>query len=517
MAQSYNGFFILSSKKGSIRVPTVILTILFISFRLGTSEVNSAAFPIIGLLLIVLLLYSNPVWGFVLTLYDMCLLAEQVGVQSWQFYDLFRFKDLEFLVLLAAGIQMGALSFKGKYSAKLTKPILFYLMLIGAMTIFSGISYGFADALRVSRMLFFVSLIFVLPGFCKDLDDLKRLLKYVYIFVSISTLINFAGFVIGEPEIMTPFNHNLDEAGRVWIGSGGVERIYSGIGYAGYAAPFSYLTIFCLVAIMIMGRLKQFSWIVILGLAVILEVLTVSRSAISGLIVGLGTIILLGRRRWSRKDLHLGIALCSWVLALLIVSVTLFKDSSVLSIYSVRFADLLADVRGVGEGSVVSRFNYFQTAINVMDDSGGNVLTGMGYRLLPTELGVLFRIGPFSLSQFQESGQLIGTTSMDSGWANVFWSLGVTGVIFFVWFIAYYLRLSFSMFRPTSDVVARSLSLSLFAFFVVYPLLFFAMHMIYGKSVQLIIQFVLLVGTLGLWLDYSVGKAGQRTTGAIGL
>ncbi len=334
----------------------------------------------------------------------MCLLGEQVGVQSWQFYDLSRFRDLEFLALLAAGIQMGSLSFKGKYFAKLTRPIKFYLIFIGATAIFSAINYGFADALRVSRILFFVSLIFVLPGFCKDLNDLKRLLKYIFIFVSISTLLNFIGIVIGNTAIMTPFNNNLDEAGRIWIGTGGVERIYAGIGYAGYATPFNYLTIFCLVAIMIMGRLKPFSWIVILGFAVILEVLTVSRSAISGLIVGLGTIILLGRGRWSRKGSYLAIALCSWILALLLILVLPFKDSSVFSIYATRFDQLLADVRGGEEGSVASRFNYFQTAIDVIDDSGGNVLTGMGYRLLPTELGVLFGIGPFGLSSFKKVG-----------------------------------------------------------------------------------------------------------------
>ena len=522
--QPYDGLFTLGSQKGAVKLPTLILTVLFVGLRLLTSGTNNIALPMVGLLLIVLLMYSNPTWGFVLTLYDMCLLAEQVGVESWQVYDLFRFRDLEFLVLIAIGIQMGALSFGGQSFAKLTKPIKYYLIIIGVTVIYSAIAYDFRGALRVSRILFFVSLVFVMPVFCKDQDDLKRLLRYVFILVTLSTLIDFTGFAIGNPAIMTPFNRNLDEAGKIWAGLGGVFRVYGGIGYAGYPVPFNYLAIFSLVAIMVVGRLRPLFWIVIVGLAILLEILIISKSSIGGLVLGLGIIVLLGgthktpRRHTAllRKS-FLWIALSSWVLSLTLISVPFMAGSSVSKEYTTRFIDLFEQVQGNREGTFTLRVAYFQTVTEVMSYAGGNILTGMGYRLLPTEYGLRFRIAPFYLSQFQESGQLIGTTSLDSGWANVFWSLGVAGVIFFTWLIGYYLRASLNVFRSTNDVIARSLSLSLFAFFIVYPFLFFGMHLIYGKSVQQIIQFVLLVGTLGLWLDYSVGKAGQRTTGAIGL
>ena len=42
----------------------------------------------------------------------------------------------------------------------------------------------------------------------------------------------------------------------------------------------------------------------------------------------------------------------------------------------------------------------------------------MGYQLLPTEYGVVFDIAPFNNQLFQKSGQLIGTTSLDSGWGS---------------------------------------------------------------------------------------------------
>ena len=500
-----------AARERALWTPALAVTLAFVGLRLTTSETRTMWLPGLGLLLIASIIWWNRTWGFAFTLYDMCLLGEQVGVDAWQLGNVARFRDLEFVLLVGLGVLMGAFAHKGEHFKKLTRPVRYYLLLLGVALLYSGVVHGFLDALRVSRTLFFLALVLVMPAFCRHRHDLLRLMKYVLFFVGVSTLLDWAGFVVGNPAAITPFNRNTDEAGRIWVGLGGVDRIYGGIGYAGYATPFNLLTVFSLVALMRLARRARPVWLMLVVLAVMLEVLSVSRSAIAGLVIGLGTILFIGRPAETEHRRLLTAALYCWGVVILGTSVPLAKYVNPTGRYAQRFRDFIDDVRGTGRGSFASRVQYFPVALEVMRHADGNALSGMGYRLLPTEFGAIFEIGQFRGATFQESGQLIGTTSMDSGWANVFWSLGFAGIAVFVGFIAYYLRVSRQIYRRSSELIPKALSLALFAFFVVYPMLFFAMPLLYGKDIQYMLQFGLLIGTLGLWLDYYSPAAVEGT------
>ena len=115
-----------------------------------------------------------------------------------------------------------------------------------------------------------------------------------------------------------------------------------------------------------------------------------------------------------------------------------------------------------------------------------------------------FDIAQFVALSFQMSGQELQTTSLDSGWGNVFWTMGLMGIFLFAWIINYYLIFSYRILKSGVSKMLRALSITTFAFFCVFPLVFIGSTIIYGKSIAAIIQFILLISFLGLWADFEL-------------
>ncbi len=491
-----------TSSARKINVETVIILILFLILRLGTANTSLIIFPIIGIILLIGLIHSHSVFGFIFVLYDMCALAEQVSPDSWQLANIARFSDLEFLMLFVIGVQKGGLTYKGEYFNRLNKPVKFLFILVGFTIIYSSLFYEPYGAFRTARVILYNSLLFVMPAYFIELDDLKRAFKYVFILICISTLINLAGFLSNNPLIMTPFNEGLGESGRIWTEAAQYYekfRIYAGIGYSGMGMPFNYLFIIFFMAIFFLGVKKTVLFDIIFITAITLEILAIGRSSLGGIIITLVTFLILSPKFTNRRN-HFPVLV---LITTLLIIVFVASNSYVILKFIERFSNLYQDIMLGGTGSATMRFDYLRAANEVMDYSGGNIFTGLGYRTLPGYYGVRFQIGQFTSMYFQQSGQLIQTTSMDSGWANVYFTTGLIGIVFFIWFIISYLKLSYNIFISRTDILVKALSSTLFAVSIIFPFMFIGGNLIYGKDIPSIFRFILLIGFLGLWIDYN--------------
>ena len=492
-----------TSSARRINVETVMILILFLILRLGTANTSSIIFPIIGIILLIGLINSNSVFGFIFVLYDMCALAEQVSTDSWQLGNIMRFSDLEFLILFMIGVQKGGLTYKGKYFNRLNKPFKFLFILVGFTIIYSSLFYEPYGAFRTVRVILYNSLIFIMPAYFIELDDLKKAFKYVFILICISTLISVGGFIVNNSQIITPFNKGLGESGRIWAeASQKYEkfRIYGGIGCSGMGVPFNFFSIIFFMALWFFDVRKGISVNAIFIIAIILEILALGRSSLGGILIALVTFLALSPRISKRANQILKLLLLGLALS---IAVTVTSESYLVSKFTGRFSQLYQDIFERGEGTASMRFDYFRAANEVMDYSGGNIFTGLGYRTFPGHYGDIFNIGQFSLMEFQQSGQPIQTTSMDSGWANVYFTTGLVGIMFFIWFIVYYIKTSYKILISQKDILIKALSLTLFATFIIFPFMFMGVNLIYGKSIPFISQFILLIGFLGLWIDYT--------------
>jgi len=492
-----------TAKKKSPENIAIFFTIIFIILRLLTGGINFIGFPFVGLIILSIILTTDHTWGFILILFDMSALGEQVSVTSWQIGTLARFSDLEFIILIIYGIINKGYKFHGFYFKKLVKPYFYLFIIIIAQVIYSFFFSNLIDPLRVSRTLFYNSIIFFIPSFIRNITELKKIIVYLFLVIVFTTFIDFLGFVINNPALMTPFNTGSDIAGKVWreaAESFSHFRIYGGIGYAGYDKPFSFVAILFFFSLVI-NKIKTSNYVkVVFILAIILELLSLSRSFIGGMVIAFIAILFLDYQKKGKFGYLLKIILSSLIITIIFFSIS---ETYFINTLTERFSNIFLDITGKGQGTVALRINYFQSALDIMKNINGNIFNGIGFRMLPSKYGVIFNIGQSNLSEFQSSGQLIQTTSLDSGWANVFWTMGVIGIGFFIWFIYYYLRISYKIFFHSTSVPVKILASTLFALFAFFPFAFLGTTLLYGKDITFIFQFMLTISVVGLAIDYS--------------
>jgi len=492
----------------AITFPVILLTLSFLVLRLSTVSAKTALLPVIGIGALILIIKLNPVWGLIFTFYDMCILGEQVSQVSWELAGIARFSDLEFLMIFAIGVLGGGLRYKGEYFKKAVLPIkiLFIAIIVAVIHSFFYVN-SYAEVLRPLRVIVYNLLLFVMPAYFKNLDDIKKGLKYVFAFVCLSTVISLTGFVSGNPLAMTPFNKEIiNPAALIWIQMAkGFEtfRIYGGIGNAGYSTPFNYFTTtFFFFSLLVVGLKKPKLYILMSLVGILLEVLSMSRSALGGTLLGYIIILFIGAAVLGKKTMP--IIIISVFVFLMSIMIINFLNAEIFIIYTNRFMDMFYDLFLGERGTTAMRIGYFQNALDLMDAIGGDIYLGLGYRMIPGFYGTYFDIAQFVVLSFQRSGQELQTTSLDSGWGNVFWTMGLMGIFLFAWIINYYLIFSYRILKSGVSKMLRALSITTFAFFCVFPLVFIGSTIIYGKSIAAIIQFVLLISFLGLWADFEL-------------
>lgn len=493
-----------------MRPTAILLTIMFLILRLATSGIHSILLPVLGIVLLFLIVHVDRVWGFIFTLFDMCILGGQVALTSWQLGSIARFGDLEFLLLMILGISRLRSNFRGYHFNALSKPIKALFILLTISIGYSAFAFNAFDALRVARTILYDSLLFVVPYYLRNLDDLKKALRYVFLVLAFTTFVDFGGYLLQDPGIMTPFNQGLDQSAMVWREASqhfAKSGIYAGIGYEGYDKPFSFLAILFFGSLLALGvKRPKFATVVFL-LAIILELFSMKRSYVGGIAMAFASALVLTALKQKKRIPGFVLVVPSVLFAFVLVA-TFWYPSMLGGIWH-RFYDIYLNLEGSRQGTVSSRIGYFTAATSMMGQLGGSMIKGLGFRMIPAQYGLIFDLGQFTLSQFQTSGQSIQTASMDSGWANVFFTLGLVGIVFFVWLIVYYLRQAYRMFFSAVDPMAAALSLTLFVSFIVFPFMFFGTNLIYGKDIFSIVQFILLISITGLWMDYS--NEGART------
>lgn len=505
--------YLRTSPGVGIHPAAIFLSVIFVALRLTTSGIAFAPLPLIGLVLLFFIIKEDRVWGFVFTLFDVCILGGQVALTSWQLGSIARFGDLEFVLLMVLGISRFRFNFKGRYFNILSKPIKILFVLLLVSLAYSAARFGIFDALRVARTVFYNSLLFVVPYYLRNLDDLKRALRYVFVILAFTTFVDFGGYLLGDPSIMTPFNQDLDKSAMVWQEASrnfAQFRIYTGISYEGYDKPLSFIAILLFGSLVALGIRRPKFVTLVFVLAITLEVFAMSRSYVGGIVIAFGSAIVLTTIKEKKALPRLLLTVLPVLFGFVLVATLWYP--SMLGTIGHRFYDIYLDLSGSKEGTVSSRIGYFTAATSLMGQFGGDIIRGIGFGLIPAQYGVIFDIGQFTLRQFQSSGQSIQTTSMDSGWANVFFTMGIVGVIFFIWLIVYYLKQAYKLFFSTADPMASALSLTLLVFFIDFPFMFFGLDLIYGKSIFSMVQFMLLISITGLWLDYSE-PARPRTMG----
>lgn len=462
---------VLKSKIGQAPL-TLLLVILFLFLRFvmgGREAVEEAnlAVVVLGLAILTGLIMINRPIALVLIVFDITDMAGLVNPLALGIRNLFKFKDLEFLILMAVGF-IGFLTnphlLKIRRKTPLLRVITIFITIIGIYIIYTLTFQNVSITFRISRHLIYYAVFFVIPFYITSEKEFYIAVKGFLVVMLVSSITHILQTLFFQMQTLLPYtqSRNLPE---------GVVRLW------GPTQPLNFIGIFVLFGYLIQMKKNTFLLNMVFGICLLAVVLTFARTYVAYIIVGLFFILLLLSPKMVRRRNMVRYFSAIFISFLFIglLLMTVGKENLVLDAINGRIDDAQVQFRS-GTGTFFGHIEYAFVASSVIIHNGGNVLTGLGFRGL-------------SFSQILTGGsseeQLYPTFNSDNGWAGIFISMGFVGVLLFFYLLITGAKYCYRVSKNMKYESVRMLSTALFSFFVLSWIYWF-------------------FSALGIWQDSSI-------------
>lgn len=484
-------------------VLTILLVASFVVLRLlagGRSlevEKTSLQVTLLGLSLLAGLTLVNRPVALALMIFDMTDMAGWLNPDAWGIPGAFKFKDAEFILLMSIGI-IGLLAnsrLRGTVkNTPFVRMIVGLLALASAYIVWTLSLQGVPSTFRVARPVIYLALFLVVPFYVQSKTDLILALKFFFILMVVSSVSQVLQAVFLPEGILLPFLQSQST-------SAGIVRLW------GAPTPFNFVGITALFAYVV--RTRKFTFPIASSLAVcfLATVLSLSRTYIAYVFVGLFIVVLVVSSRGvllRNAVRFLGIIVVA-LLSVWLVLVMFGKGHVVSDAVTGRIENArMQFVRG--EGTFFGHTDYVFLAPLFIERSAGNLLSGVGFRDLNYSR---LPVGGSAQEKYASS------FNSDNGWAGIFVSMGIVGVLFFLYFLASGARYTFRLSKRVNSLMVGTLAPALFVFFALAPFLWFfsAIGIWQDSSFVLAVAMGLLERALSL--HTSGLRVAKRTIGSV--
>lgn len=420
------------------------------------------AFSVAGLVLALMALIINRPLGFAFLLCDMLGFGQYFDLNQWGLGGWFKFRDLEFFLLLMAGIFLRI--YRPLTHEEGFSPFRRWLFRVGLVIPALWLVYVLATlpaqplltTIKFTRQFSVWLLLPVVPLFIRNGRELKQVTGVLLFLILLSSCLYLLQTML-PPFTVLRYTQQLFTAGsteevRIWSAN-------ASIFYLGGCAIFAYLMI-----------RERFSWTlsVLWGLCVLTVISMLGRVLIATLFGS--TILILFfifiKDKNNIKILHLTFAILA---AMIVMGVFLFFLGRLEQLSAALLGRLLefkAEFYYGGKGDFASRWEMLTYLPTVMARNGGNALNflvGMG----------LLALTPEQLSPMIMWGQVAPPFWADNGLAGILWSTGALGMFLFLTFIVLMVRHLVQGLRQAQGPLARSLLLAGLVYFIFTPFYMF--------------------------------------------
>lgn len=454
---------------------------------LGTQ--SGRAFDVImapvGLLLLFGLLALDRPLGFAFMVADMTGFADFFSLDQWGMAGIFKFRDIEFILLLALGLFWRLSKTKGGISTRfggwLHRLSFTIAGLAVAYTTVTLLVQSVTVTLRYSRQLYVWLLLWVVPQYIRNKNELERVVK---IFVGLIGLA--AGLYVAQsmlpPQTVLRYSQQQTIYGQLRVWSPSLSLVFSG-----------GLAIF---AFQLQKRTGSWQLWILCGL-IVLAILSSQGRVFAALFMA-SIFLFIFYIAWVRQRLYPILRFGGWVLLSLGAIFVLLSVSGrlepLLAAWGGRLLELNTEIGG-GSGSFSSRMDMFRFLPGVLEQNGAtffNQVFGMGLRALT----------PSELSPMMFWGVISPPIWADNGLAGVLFSTGYVGLILYALFIIIMLNYLWRELRRASGRLTRACLLSAFAYFLFAPVyMFFSAHFLGSWDETLAITMLLAITERAIFFE----------------
>ena len=411
----------------------------------------------VGLILLAALLLFNRPLGFAFIICDM-LGFGYFSLDQWGLYGLFKFRDLEFLLLflLAATMAMRSPEPPGpsevfrKFIKRLALSIAVVIFLYTIATIYVQ---PFLKTLQFSRQFYVWLLVIVVPYFIRNERDLSLVIKIFFLSAIISSILYIAQTIL-PPQTVLPYAQQAikGEQTRIW------NAALSGL----------CLTGFLLFGVLLVNRR------IYLGLWAVWGLVTIAIFSFQGralaLYYCLSILVIVVYNAWRRKNLLMVIRTLVPILAILALAYGALEVSGrwepLQASWEARYQELTPDLES-GQGSWTSRWGAFSYLPSLIQRQGGgdvSYLVGVG----------LVAINAAELWPMTIIGTVTPPIWADNAICGLVLSMGLLGLTLFLIWIVLLVRMLLHQAKQPHGPLAQGLLMGAIPYFLLAPPYMFA-------------------------------------------
>lgn len=443
----------------------------------------------VGLILALTALVLNRPLGFAFLVCDMLGFGQFFDLDQWGISGWFKFRDLEFFLLLAVGIFLNIVT--SRVHRKPFTPLRRWLFRVGLVIPALWLLYALATlpaqplltTLRYTRQFSVWPLLLVVPQFIRNNWELRQVVGAMLFLILLSSVLYLL------QTIQPPFTI-LRYSQQIFTGGTEQVRIWTATAapfYLGGCAIFAYLMI----------QQKTSRWLSFLwGLCLLTVIGMLGRTLMAVYLVS--TICIFFSLKGEQKNLkllHVSAPLLGMILIFGFFLFALGRLEQLGEGWLGRLWEFQDEFFYGEQGSFAGRLGMLTNLPSVMERNGGsiiNALVGMG----------LLALTPEQLSPMIFWGQVSPPIWADNGLAGILFATGCLGMVLFLIFIVLMVRHLRQNLGQAHGPLARSLLLALTVYFIFAPFyMFFSSHFMGGWDETLVLVIALALSERALTLE----------------
>jgi hypothetical protein len=445
---------------------------------LGTqSERTDAIMVPLGLLLLLGLLVLDRPLGFAFIISDMTGFGTFFDLDQWGMAGVFKFRDIEFLLLLALGIFWSVSKTKGDTSTRFGSWLRSVSFTVAGLalvyTVATSLVQPVTVTLRYSRQLYVWLLFLVVPQFIRNKNELGRVVNIFVGLIGLAASLYVAQTML-PPQTVLRYSQQQIFYGQVRVWSGALSPIFAG----GLA----------LFAFQVQKRTASWRLWTLCGL-IILAVLS-SQGRVFTVVFVASIVLFILYNAWRQRRLFPILRFSVFLLLGLGVGYLLLSMlgqlDPLMEVWRARLTELDLEIYGRAD-NFVWRMDMFTLIPTIVERNGGtlfNQVFGMGLRALtPSELFPMIFWGTISPPIWA-----------DNGLAGILFSAGYVGLALYTLFIILMLNHLWTELQQPHGRLTLACLLSAFAYFLFAPFyMLFSAHFLGSWDEALVITMLLAI------------------------
>jgi hypothetical protein len=465
-----------AKREGEQTPLTFFLVVLFVLLRflaggrgIAEQETNLSV-VLLGLgILTGLILVNRPI-ALVLIVFDIVDMAGWISPWAWGIPGAFKFKDAEFVLLMAMGIIGLVMNphLRRHIKTALSRAMTVFAVVVGIYILYTLTFQGLSITFRVARCLIYYSLFFVTSFYIRSERELHIALRGFFVLMLASSITHILQALIFPIHTLLPYTPSAELAG-------GFVRMW------GPSQPFNFIGVLVFFGYLLQTKKFTVLTVLALGICLLSTVLTLARVYTILVIIGLFIVVLLlsAKRLRLRNAARFAVILIISLSSVWLLLSATGKGNLVSEVVSSRVDEAQRQFR-VGSGTFFIHVDYVAYVSDFVEQHEGNAVFGLGYRAFFSDD---FAGAP--ITGWDESSA-ISIFLADNGWAGLAASMGLVGIALLFLLVVQGCRGGWYLSSISKNMINRSLGVSLVALFSLTPIYLFVSSWIFSADAAIV-------------------------------